>query len=71
MGGRKLAILIIAALVAGGCYRVDSGHAGVLWSFFGGTDMDDVYGEGGHSVPPWNRTRQSRSGCMRRTPVVY
>ncbi len=55
MGGRRLAILIIAALAASGCYRVDSGHAGVLWSFFGGTDLDEVYGEGVHIVPPWNR----------------
>lgn len=32
------------------------GHAGVLWErFHGGTDMDYVYSEGLHIIPPWNK----------------
>nr|WP_320012252.1 prohibitin family protein [uncultured Desulfobulbus sp.] len=32
------------------------GEAGVLWKrFHGGTDMDYVYNEGLHVIPPWNK----------------
>ena len=32
------------------------GQAGVLWQRFqGGTDMDQVYNEGFHIIPPWDR----------------
>lgn len=54
MGGRKLLVGCIAAATALGCVRIDSGHRGVLWSFFGGTQAE-VYNEGVNIVPPWNR----------------
>ena len=32
------------------------GHAGVVWRRFnGGTDLNTIYGEGMHIIPPWNR----------------
>jgi regulator of protease activity HflC (stomatin/prohibitin superfamily) len=41
-------------MLATGCVRIGSGQAGVLWTFFGGT-QDEVYDEGVTIVPPWNR----------------
>ncbi len=55
MRGSKLLVVLFAAVTAVGCVRIDSGHRGVLWSFFGGTNLEDVYGEGVTIVPPWNR----------------
>ena len=46
---------LVAALLTVGCVRVDSGQAGVLWKMFGGTETDQVYGEGLQIVAPWNR----------------
>jgi regulator of protease activity HflC (stomatin/prohibitin superfamily) len=54
LGGRKLCIALFALIVSTGCYRIDSGHAAVLWTFFGGTQKE-VYGEGVKIVPPWNK----------------
>ncbi|MGH7341406.1 MAG: prohibitin family protein [Candidatus Rokuibacteriota bacterium] len=51
---RPRLILAILALVSTGCYRIDSGHAGVLWTLWGGT-QSEVLREGVHVVPPWNR----------------
>ncbi len=34
---------------------VPPGEAGVLFRFFGGTQVDRVYGEGLHLIAPWNR----------------
>lgn len=32
------------------------GHAGVVWRRFGGgTDLNTIYGEGMHVIPPWNK----------------
>jgi regulator of protease activity HflC (stomatin/prohibitin superfamily) len=32
------------------------GHAGVVWRrFAGGTDLNTIYGEGMHIIPPWNK----------------
>lgn len=32
------------------------GHAGVVWRRFGGgTDLNTIYGEGMHIIPPWNK----------------
>ncbi len=42
MRGRKLLVVLFAAATALGCVRIDSGHRGVLWSFFGGTNLEDV-----------------------------
>jgi len=50
----RLAIGLLAAVVFSGCVRVDSGGAGVLWTFMGGT-QEATYGEGVHIVAPWNR----------------
>ena len=53
---RRATFLIALAtlFVATGCYRIDSGHAGVKWKFFGGTEFA-TYGEGVHIVAPWDR----------------
>jgi regulator of protease activity HflC (stomatin/prohibitin superfamily) len=51
---RQLGVALVVVLLATGCVRIDSGRAGVLWAFFGGT-QDQVYGEGVTIVPPWNR----------------
>ncbi len=51
---RGAAIALIVALVTTGCVRIDSGHRGVLFKWFGGT-QDEVFGEGVHIVAPWNR----------------
>ena len=49
-----LAILILLAGTTLGCVRIDSGHAGVKWTWTSGT-IDKVYVEGMHFMPPWNR----------------
>jgi hypothetical protein len=41
-------------LVRGGCVRIEPGHQGVLWMFFGGT-QPETYGEGIHVVWPLNK----------------
>jgi hypothetical protein len=51
---RGIPLLIVLASSAIGCARIDSGRAGVLWKWFGGT-QPEVYGEGVHIVAPWNR----------------
>ncbi len=50
----RLAIATLLVLVTTGCYRVDSGHAAVLWTLWGGT-QNQVLREGVHIVAPWNR----------------
>jgi regulator of protease activity HflC (stomatin/prohibitin superfamily) len=51
---RALAVAVVA-VAATSCFRtIDSGRAGVVWALFGGT-QDEVYGEGVHVIPPWNR----------------
>jgi regulator of protease activity HflC (stomatin/prohibitin superfamily) len=50
----RLALGALLVLATTGCYRIDSGHAGVLWTLLGGT-QPDVLREGVHVVPPWNR----------------
>ena len=54
MTARGVVIALIAASVGLGCVRIDSGHRGVLFKWFGGT-QDEVYGEGVEFVWPWNR----------------
>ena len=51
---RGAAIALLAALVTTGCVRIDAGHRGVLFKWFGGT-QDQVFPEGVHVVAPWNR----------------
>lgn len=34
---------------------IRSGEAGVLYRFFSGTEMNEIYGEGVHVILPWNR----------------
>ncbi len=50
----RLTIALIAILVGTGCVRIDAGHRGVLFKWFGGT-QDEVFPEGVHIVAPWNR----------------
>jgi regulator of protease activity HflC (stomatin/prohibitin superfamily) len=59
MRGARIALWAIVlgffAVLVPSCVRtVDSGRAGVLWKFLGGT-QPDVYGEGVHLIAPWNR----------------
>jgi len=35
-------------------WSIESGHAGVKYRFFNGTDMSSVYGEGVHVMWPWD-----------------
>jgi regulator of protease activity HflC (stomatin/prohibitin superfamily) len=51
---KPLAVLLLVAMTGLGCVRVDSGHAGVKWTWTGGTQQE-VFGEGVHIMPPWNR----------------
>ena len=53
---RKLLNVLVAlfAVSATACTTIDSGEAGVLFRAFGGTEMDQVYGEGFHLIAPWN-----------------
>lgn len=53
---QKLLTVMVAlfAMSATACTTIDSGEAGVLFRAFGGTEMDQVYGEGFHLVAPWN-----------------
>jgi regulator of protease activity HflC (stomatin/prohibitin superfamily) len=51
---RQLGLALVVVFLTTGCVRIDSGRAGVLWTFFGGT-QEDIYGEGVQIVPPWNR----------------
>jgi regulator of protease activity HflC (stomatin/prohibitin superfamily) len=47
--------LVFMAMLVPSCVRtVDSGRAGVLWKFVGGT-QPGIYGEGVHLIAPWNR----------------
>lgn len=48
-----IAVFCVIAMVSG-CTTIESGEAGVLFRAFGGTEMDQVYGEGFHIVAPWN-----------------
>ena len=52
--GWRLALGLIVAMSVLGCARIDSGLAGVKWTWTGGT-QPEVYGEGVHLMPPWNR----------------
>jgi len=45
--------LSLIAVLASGCITVGPGRVGVLWSANGGTQKD-AYGEGLHTVAPWN-----------------
>ncbi len=55
MKRRAMLVAALVALSAVGCVRIHSGQAGVKWKMFGGTDLERVYGEGLHVVPPWDR----------------
>ena len=55
MNGTLGRLALVAALMMVGCVRIDSGHAGVLWTMLGGTQVDEIYGEGLQIVAPWNR----------------
>jgi regulator of protease activity HflC (stomatin/prohibitin superfamily) len=46
--------LLLAGLALGGCAKIDSGAAGVLWTAFSGT-QDEIYREGWYMVAPWNK----------------
>jgi regulator of protease activity HflC (stomatin/prohibitin superfamily) len=53
MDARTITIALVAVATLG-CARVEAGHRGVLFTWFGGT-QDEIYAEGVHLVPPWNR----------------
>lgn len=50
-----LFIFVVAALANRIFYVIDTGQAGVLYRFFSGTDIENVYTEGLMVVFPWNR----------------
>ncbi len=50
---QKATLLVLVAVVSTGCVRIGSGHQGVLFKLFGGTQQD-FYGEGIHRVWPWD-----------------
>lgn len=50
---RKTVLVLVTVLFATGCVRVGSGHQGVLFKLWGGT-QDDLFGEGIHVVWPWD-----------------
>ncbi|MFM7199384.1 MAG: prohibitin family protein [Myxococcota bacterium] len=54
MLGTLIFIFLVAALAHRIFYVVDSGHAAVMYRFFWGTDIQNVYREGLHIVFPWN-----------------
>ena len=54
MRTRAIPLLVLFSITTLGCVPVDSGRAGVLWKFLGGT-QPEVYGEGVHIVAPWNK----------------
>ena len=51
---RAISVLMILAMATLGCVRIDSGRAGILWTFLDGT-QDEIYDEGVQIVAPWNR----------------
>ncbi|MFQ5513179.1 MAG: prohibitin family protein [Myxococcota bacterium] len=51
---RGLLLALVVAAGGLGCVRIDSGLAGVKWTWSSGT-QETVYGEGIHFLPPWNR----------------
>ncbi|MXX97837.1 MAG: prohibitin family protein [Rhodothermaceae bacterium] len=54
-GAILAAVVLVVGAMAAGCMTTTlvSGEAGVRYSIFGGTDMDDVYGEGLKVHAPW------------------
>ncbi len=54
-GAIILGVVLFFGVLAGGCMTstLVSGQAGVRYSPFGGTDLEDVYGEGLHIHFPW------------------
>lgn len=58
--GTMAALLSLALLMAGVLLwnrmviSIKSGEAGVLYSFFTGTDQSNIHGEGVHVIWPWN-----------------
>ncbi|MGO9288535.1 MAG: prohibitin family protein [Polyangia bacterium] len=50
---RSIVGILLLLGAAGGCATVGPGRAGVLWSASSGT-QSTTYGEGLHSVAPWN-----------------
>ncbi|GIV58878.1 MAG: hypothetical protein KatS3mg042_1791 [Rhodothermaceae bacterium] len=54
-GAVMVLLFIIVAAMAGGCMTttISSGQAGVKYSIFGGTDLEQTFGEGLHVHAPW------------------
>ena len=54
-GAILLAVILVVGSLAAGCMTttIVSGQAGVRYSPFGGTNIEDVYGEGLHLHAPW------------------
>jgi regulator of protease activity HflC (stomatin/prohibitin superfamily) len=47
-------VLVSASGALQGCAKVESGHLGVLWTAWSGT-QEEVYPEGWYMVAPWNK----------------
>lgn len=54
-GAILLAVILVVGSLAAGCMTttIVSGQAGVRYSPFGGTNLEDIYGEGLHIHAPW------------------
>ena len=50
MRSKQIGLALALVLLATGCVRIDSGRAGVLWTFFGGTQDDVIFGQQGIDV---------------------
>jgi regulator of protease activity HflC (stomatin/prohibitin superfamily) len=46
--------IVIGLAMLSGCAKVESGHGGVLWTAWSGT-QEDKYPEGWYFVAPWNK----------------
>ncbi|MBI5525720.1 MAG: prohibitin family protein [Deltaproteobacteria bacterium] len=56
MKGFKSAFVLVVSFstLVSGCVSVDSGHQGILFTAFSGT-QPEVYPEGWHALAPWNK----------------
>ena len=48
-------VLFIALLSSRIFFSINPGEAGVRWKRFSGTQIDRIFGEGFHMIPPWDK----------------
>lgn len=53
--GLLATVVVVAALWERVVISIKSGEAGVLYRYFSGTEMTNIYGEGLHLIWPWDR----------------